>query len=54
MFDGHIICKSQEGSGSNFVFIVALGTESMLDRNDTEFSRMLNPNQNTYNKLKIV
>lgn len=27
MFDGDIICRSQEGIGTNFVFIVALGNQ---------------------------
>lgn len=30
MFDGEIICKSQKGQGSNFVFIVALEEVSKL------------------------
>lgn len=54
MFDGHIICRSKQGAGSNFVFIVALGTEHMLDDKQTTACRMLNPIQQTYNKLSFV
>ena len=34
MFDGEIICKSIEGQGASFIFVVALGdeeTSSSLD-----------------------
>lgn len=52
MFGGDIICQSQEGQGSNFVFVVALGSQ-MEGCSGRKQKRILNPIQKTYHKIKL-
>ena len=44
MFDGDIICRSDQGHGSNFVFIVAImDDEGGIQSNEISSNRILNP-----------
>ena len=45
MFEGDILCRSKFGQGSNFVFIVALSsdTEAMSGNTHSQMQRMINP-----------
>lgn len=55
MFEGDILCRSKFGQGSNFVFIVALSsdTEAMSGSTHSQMQRMINPISFKYQKLKI-
>lgn len=55
MFQGDIVCRSKLGYGSNFIFVVALGSESMdgLSNNLVYNNRILNPVKKQYQKIDI-
>lgn len=48
MFDGDIICRSQYGHGSNFVFIVALSSSKEVSEESNGILRIKNPVQKNY------
>ena len=50
MFNGGIICRSKEGQGSNFIFIVEL-SENQFHKKVS--NRIMNPNLRTYSKLEF-
>ena len=52
-FDGDIICKSEPGKGSNFIFIVALEENSnpTAPDNSSLANRILNPQARTHIKF---
>lgn len=43
MYDGDIICRSQFGVGSNFIFIIALCNPSDLSETEGPVKRIMNP-----------
>lgn len=43
MFEGEIICRSQFGVGSNFIFIVALADSTDLCATEGSIRRITNP-----------
>ena len=51
IYDGDIICRSKFCSGSNFIFIVALGDETNKNILSPKLSRLMNPIQKTYEKI---
>lgn len=54
MFEGNIICRSQLGEGTNFIFIVALGQGLGADPDRNQgVLRILNPLKKQYRKIKI-
>lgn len=53
MFHGDIICQSEHGQGSNFIFIVALGNGTENASNNISNSRIRNTILKTYNKIQI-
>ena len=48
MFNGNIICKSKEGQGSSFIFIVELSQNQCTNMIS---NRIMNPNLRKYNKI---
>lgn len=54
MFDGDIICRSEYGKGTNFIFVVALGQQSDTHSNKESSQRILNPILRQYQKIKLV
>ena len=54
MFDGDIICRSKEGFGSNFIFIVGLGQDDEVTSNEQVTNiRIKNPIIKHYQKIVI-
>ena len=55
MFDGDIICRSQHGHGSNFIFVVAISEDidGELD-NGISSDRIMNPDKKDYEKIEII
>lgn len=54
MFEGDIICRSKQGKGSNFVFLVALGSRETVDDDCLKTNnRILNPFQKIYGKIHL-
>ena len=54
IFEGDIVCRSEYGSGTNFIFIVALGSKSNSgDGALTMNNRIMNPTQKKYNKIEL-
>lgn len=51
MYDGDIVCRSEFGTGSNFVFIVALGDASNLAHLEGPVQRIQNPLKKEYKKM---
>ena len=52
--DGEIVCISECGHGSNFIFIVSLGEISDNLKESVAFSnRIFNPINKTYEKLNL-
>ena len=53
MFDGNIVCHSNYGHGSNFIFIVAIGQNINDLVSNYHCDRIMNPEQKIYQKIKI-
>ena len=54
IFEGDIVCRSDYGSGTNFIFIVALGSKTGSgDQILTMNNRIMNPLQKKYNKIEL-
>ena len=53
MLDGDIICQSQLGKGSNFVFVLPFEVERADVRSTELSSRIRNPKQKKYEKFSI-
>ena len=53
MFDGEIICKSEVGKGTNFIFIVSLTDDEIIEGQDSSNNRFMNPIQKEYEKIRI-
>ena len=52
MFGGDIICQSEIGKGSNFIFIVELGEFNYKNGESvTQMNRLLNPMKRKYKKI---
>lgn len=54
MFDGDIICRSTQGEGTTFTFIVALGKKSNEVTHDIGSQRILNPVKKFYEKIDLT
>ena len=54
MFDGDIVCISQHGHGSNFVFIVAVSDDRGEIDNGISSDRILNPLSKEYEKIEVI
>lgn len=54
MFDGDIVCHSQYGKGTNFIFLMALAADQVDNLHDvTSNNRILNPIKKEYKKIEI-
>jgi len=54
LFDGDIICRSKQGQGTTFTFIVALGKKSNEVTHDIGSQRILNPVKKFYEKIDLT
>lgn len=54
LFDGDIICRSTQGEGTTFTFIVALGKKSNEVTHDIGSQRILNPVKKFYEKIDLT
>ena len=53
MFNGEIICRSEYGKGSNFIFLVALGLGPNAIMSENATSRIRNPLKKNYQKIDV-